>query len=210
MHNKNNTKSKVDSIQEAKRIEESINEALAGVKTGKSTKDIIIAGYLSLAMQHHSSIILLIENNLSSSAAALGRPLLEACYRGTWFELVCDDEIAKKFNEGEYQLKLTYILAKEIDQYIEQDETNDVDTSIFHHIYEQNSSTLHGMTHGGMEQIGRQLSEDGETIISTFSDEALVELLISSNSLLAMTLLAFGKNIDDRTLISIARKLILT
>lgn len=198
----NDKKSKANALQEAKQVEKSIEEALQSVQTGESTKDMIVAGYLSLAMQHHSSIILLIENNLPSSAVALKRPLVEATYRGTWFALIAKNKQAEDFNAGDFTLKKTYKLAKDIDREIKGDS--------FHYVYEQNSPILHAMTHGGIEQISRQFSKDAKLVIPTFEDEELIEIINASNMNLLMMLLAFGVNIDDSEIMLFARKLILS
>jgi hypothetical protein len=180
-----------------------IEQSLSGIQTSTSTKDLIVASYLALAQQHHSSIVLLIKNNLHSSAAALARPLLEACYRGTWVQLIADDEECEKINTPEYDWnkKKTWQLAKEVDEVL-----ND---KVFHDIYERNIKALNGFTHGGLEQISRQINSEHKIIQPTFTDEELTELLISSNGQLAMTLLAFTVNINDTNLADIAKKLIL-
>ena len=66
------------------------------------------------------------------------------------------------------------------------------------------------MTHGGIEQIGRQFSEDGTEIKPTFSDPELLELLQSSNTHLAMTLLGFSYTSNNDKLSEIAQSLILS
>ena len=64
------------------------------------------------------------------------------------------------------------------------------------------------MTHGGIEQIGRQFDKDGDTIQTTFDNEALFALLNSSNVSLGMILLAFGDVEEDELLINLAHKII--
>lgn len=190
-------------LLEAKQVEESIGQALSDFTIGKSIKDKISAGYLSIAIQHHSSIINLVEKELPSSAAALLRPLLEACYRGIWFSWIANDNQANAFNknDGSFELKQTYKLAKDIDRKIQSD--------TFHKIYEKNSTTLHGFTHGGIEQVTRQFSQDHMLVTPSFKEGELIEILVSSNANLAMALLAFAKNMDNQELEEIATKILL-
>lgn len=197
-------------LLEAKDVGVEISKALSDVRVNDVLKEKILAGYLSLAMQHHNSIIVLVENDILSSAAALARPLLEACYRGHWFALVADDSIIDQFNEGVdiFRSKPTYLLAKEIDEYLET-HNEEIDKGVFHAIYQNNSPILHGMTHGGMEQIGRQFSEDGTKIKPTFSDAELIELIQSSDTHLAMTLLSFSYTCNNSKLSEIAHSLIM-
>ena len=187
-------------IEESKENQILIKNALSGRKSeGKRKK--VVAGFLSLSMQHHCSISLLVENKLYSSAFALLRPLFDAVYRGTWISLVAtDDEIDNFSTNKNFKFKHTYKLAKDIDKKI--------NSTTFHDVYEQNSPLLHGMTHGGIEQIGRQFDKDGDTIQTTFDNEALFALLNSSNVNLGMILLASGDVEKDELLINLAHKII--
>ncbi len=192
----------LDALEKAKGIKKSILENIMGVASGSKIKDMIVAGYLSLAIQHHSSIVLLIEKNLHSSAGALFRPLVEATYRGIWFALIASDKQIEDFNAKKLKLKRTHELAKDIDKKIE--------GKTFHYILKHNSPIMNGMTHGGIEQIWRQFSEKDRTIIPSFKDEELIELIHASSMNLSIMLLYFGMNIKNEELTSFARKLIVT
>jgi hypothetical protein len=187
-------------IEESKENQILIKNALSGRKSeGKRKK--VVAGFLSLSMQHHHSISLLVENKLYSSAFALLRPLFDAVYRGTWISLAASDDEIENFSiDKDFEFKNTYKLAKDIDKKI--------NVTTFHDVYKQNSPLLHGMTHGGIEQIGRQFDKDGDTIQTTFDNEALFALLNSSNVSLGMILLAFGDVEEDELLINLAHKII--
>ncbi len=186
-------------INESKENQILIKNALSGRKSdGKRKK--VVAGFLSLSMQHHYSISLLVENKLYSSAFALLRPLFDAVYRGTWISLIATDDEIDNFSTNEnFKIKPTQKLAKDIDKKI--------NATVFHDVYEQNSSLLHGMTHGGIEQIGHQFDKDGDTIQTTFDDESLFALLYSSNMNLGMILLAFGNVENDELIVNLAHKI---
>ncbi len=192
----------LDALEKAKGIKKSILENIMGVASGSKIKDMIVAGYLSLAIQHHSSIVLLIKKNLHSSAGALFRPLVEATYRGIWFALIASDKQIEEFNAKKLKFKKTYELAEDID--------GEIDGETFHNILKHNSPIMNGMTHGGIEQIWRQFSEKDRTIIPSFKDEELIELIHASSMNLSIMLLYFGMNIKNEELTSFARKLIVT
>lgn len=193
---------KLKALEEAVKVQTIIGSSVSEIEVDDNAKDLIVVGYLSLAIQHHSAIVQLIQSNLSSSASALYRPLIDAVYRGTWFALIATDTQCEQFSTGEFRLKQTYKLAKDIDRVIESD--------TFHSIYERNSTALHGYTHGGLEQIGRQFDKEKGIIISSFSDEELIELLQGANVNLAMMLLAFAYNRKSEALELNAKKIILS
>jgi hypothetical protein len=196
-----------EAIKRSKDTKHIIEQAISGVISRGSTKDLIVAAYLSLAMQHHSAIIVLIENQIPSSAAALARPILEACYRGNWVAVLADIEECEKINSIDYKWSQTWDIAKQVDEYLMEQNTL-IPFKIFHTIYEKNAPALNGFTHGGIQQLSRQFSEDGTQITPTFRDTELVELLNSSNTHLAMTLLAFAFNEDKHELAQLAQTLI--
>ncbi|MEJ2437786.1 MAG: hypothetical protein P8Y35_07365 [Sulfurovaceae bacterium] len=192
-----------EALLESKHIQEIVGSAVGGTSVGETIKNKIVAGYLSIAMQHHSSIIFLIEKNLQSSAAALLRPLVEAFYRGAWFALVAKDSQAEAFNNSNdsFKLKNTYKLARDIDR-------QNGDNETFHIAYKRNSKVLHGFTHGGIEQITRQFNDDTSLVVPSFNDEELIEILINSNVNLAMILFVFAININNSKLKEIAEEII--
>lgn len=187
-------------LETSKQIENDINHALEG-RVCNSERESIVAGYLSLVQQHHQAIRVLIENGLYSSAFALGRPMLEALYRGTWLGVAATDDEVEAFNRNkEFSFKSQYILAKAIDEVIGDD--------TFYTVLEENATLLNSMTHGGMEQIGRQFNESGNVIESSFKEEELLELLSNAHANMGMMLLTFNIFQQDLTLESLAKQLL--
>ncbi|MEZ4694083.1 MAG: hypothetical protein R2837_08870 [Aliarcobacter sp.] len=167
-----------------------IFEILDGRKLNKDDlKERIVAGYLSLSLEHFSAILELIEMKMYSSAFTLLRPLLDAVYRAIWFNLVSLTDELKKFNNGSYEPKKTWELAKEIDKK-EGDDT-------FHKVCERNLKFLNDMTHGGIHQITRQFSEDGRFVCATFSEDAIITLLNGAKGLISMILITYNNFQDD-------------
>ncbi|RXJ58176.1 DUF6988 family protein [Candidatus Marinarcus aquaticus] len=187
-------------IETSKQIEDEITHVLAG-RTCNSERESIVAGYLSLVQQHHKAIRVLIANGLYSSAFALGRPMLEALYRGTWLGVAATDDEVEAFNRNkEFSFKSQYILAKAIDEVIGDD--------TFYTVLEENATLLNSMTHGGMEQIGRQFNETGNVIESSFKEEELFELLSNAHANMGMMLLTFNIFQQDLALESLAKQLL--
>ncbi len=150
----------------------------------------IVAGYLSLSLEHFNSILQLTEMKMYSSAFALLRPLFDSVYRAIWFNLVASDDELKQFStDSNYKFKETWKLAEEIDKKEEID--------IFHKVCKKNLNLLHDMTHGGINQISRQFSEDGRFVSTTYSDNEIIALLNGANGLLAMILITYNDFQDD-------------
>ncbi len=187
-------------ILEAKKVENVVGHALSGMPVSDILKERIIAGFVSIAMYHHRSIIMLIEHQLHSSAFALTRPLVEACYRGNWISLVADDEICEKINSSTSNFKPTWELAQNIDDII--------GGNTFYKTFKSNKDILNGMTHGGMELLGKQFDVEGELITSAFEDKELIGLLQICNAQLAMTLIGYSSYIKNDELGALAKKLL--
>ena len=152
-------------------------------------------------MAHHRSIVLLLEKGIYSSAFALLRPLIDAVYRGLWISQVAsEEEVIKVFNT-EYKFnQKTYELINEIDKYN--------NTDIFHKRYKQISPFLHGMTHGGIEQLTRQFSRNEDFIEPSFSEGDLVNIIKHSNSHMAIVLIDYSSYQNDDELKTFGNKIL--
>ena len=150
----------------------------------------IVAGFLNLSLAHFNSILQLIEMKMYSSAFALLRPLFDSAYRAIWFNLIASDDELKKFStDTTYKVKETWKLAKEIDK----KEGSDT----FHKVCDKNLNLLHDMTHGGINQIARQFSEDGRFVCTTFSEDEIIALLNGAKGLISMILITYNNFQDD-------------
>ena len=96
-------------LEKAEKYEYSIFEALNGIEVNSSNRrELIVASYLTLSIQHYSSIIVLIKNRLESSAFALSRPLYDSIYRGTWVTLVARDREVEQLCVDKLKFKVTF------------------------------------------------------------------------------------------------------
>lgn len=195
-----------EKIKQSKEIATKVQSVLEGKETGKSTKDLIIAAFLSLTCEHHIAIVTLIEKGIPSSAAALARPILEATYRGTWLVIVANEKDAKKINKPNYKWNSLWNLSKEIDKVIGTVTIDGKQMKTFYSILKRNLISLHGYTHGGLQQLSRQFNKN--KVQPTFTDEELYELLLSSDGHLGMMLLAFGDNVNDQDIIDVGKGIV--
>lgn len=185
-------------------IGEKVSKSVEGITINDNTKDLMIAAYLSLNIQHHFAILKLIELKIPSSAAALFRSLTDAYYRMTWLSSLGTDTDANEINTTDYNWPQTWKLADKIDQFFSQ--LHDETITDLHDILRKFSRATNGYTHGGIEQLARQF-KDGK-IEANFTDEELIELLNGSNAFLSMTLLTFSYHINNEELGNLAKEIV--
>lgn len=177
---------------------DNVHEMISGYPIEDNTKKKMIAGLLSLIIEHYESIILLIKNKKHGSASALARPLFEGYYRITWLALSCSDEKAERLNLNDSFPSLSKI-AKDIDVVIS--------GGSFQYVYDKNKSTLHGYTHGGMHQIARRINEEGD-ITTAFNDDELEDLLKVSGGNLLLACMGFFSGVEDLEKATLAQQYI--
>lgn len=169
-------------------IDESDN-ALTKKTTGTEIRDSIAVALVSIARHHYSTIFNSIQtHNQINSAFALLRPLVEATYRALWIMLVATENQVRRIGDGTRQFSSSPLaLAEKIDR--------KEGGTIFQSRYRGNSKLLNGMTHGGIELIGRQM-KDGY-IEPNFEELELVGLLSEATANYGMLLFYYGQFIKD-------------
>jgi len=173
--------------------------ALTQKTTGVEIRDAISASLVSIARQHYKTIFHSIKiHNQYNSAFALLRPIVDATYRAIWTMVASTDNQVEKIANGTKQFDSTQDLSKKIDRKEECD--------IFHNRYCDNSPLLHGMTHAGIELIGRQMNEGH--IEPNFEDNELIALLYEATNNYCMLLYYYGKYIDDEALMYLGGDLV--
>lgn len=193
-------------IRKSEDVAVRVQTIIEGKVHGDGTKGLIVASFLSLAMEHHIAILTLIKSDVPSSAAALARPLLEACYRCTWVSLIASETHAEKINKQKYCWESTWSLGRQVDTFLSKQKKIEVTT--FLTILKRILKSLHGFTHGGLEQLSRQVS--GSAIRPSYTDEELIELLTGSDASLGMTLLAFSANINSQDVGKVAQDIVIS
>lgn len=139
----------VETIANAKKLQVSLNYFFATLPLVDEKSDLVFR-YFSIGRQHHDTIVFLIDQEKNpSSAAALLRPLIDALYRGIWIAQCASPDQIKQFVEMKLDLS-SVNFAKEVANLY--DGTG---------LSKENRDVYHGFTHGGYEQLGRQLSSNG-------------------------------------------------
>lgn len=196
-----------DVFLEINKYSNKIDKALALKDSRPSIKDSLVVALVSLSRQHYLSIFLLAkESTYYSSAFALIRPLIDAVYRAIWLMKVATDNQVEKINNNEKQFMTTQELSKKIDRKFHELKENkgEEQFDIFHNRYNKNSQVLHGLTHGGMEQIHKQL-KDG-IIYPAFTEEDLVGLLSEATVNYVLLLIIYGEFNKNKELDIVVRE----
>jgi len=139
-------------------------------------KSNIVFRFLAIARQHYDTIVLLIEQERNpSSACALLRPLSEVMNRGVWVSACAQpDQIRKIVTKTFDFAKVNF--AKEV-----------ADSFGGNGLSQKQRDVLHGFTHGGYEQLERQVSNRG--LIEPEFDLPFLTKAVRSSSV-AISLLA--------------------
>ena len=194
-----------EAISKSEEIKNKVAQSVKGLEVSDDTKSLIVVAFLCIAQYHHSAIISLIKDKNPTSATALHRPLLEACYRGTWVSLIATDEDAEAINDPNYKWSSIWKLSKDIGKLLTTEHKED--TTTFYDILDRNLKSLHGYTHGGLEQLARQFTDT--SVEANYTDDELRELILSADSILAMTLIAFSYNTNNKEIGELAKNILL-
>lgn len=148
---------------------------LEAVPLPSSPRNDLVFAYLAIMLEHQHAIATLIKANLVGSAAALLRPQLETGLRCLWVNLIATDgqvtDIAQygkepfpKFKTMVADLDFAYGANGWIASFANQ------------------WAALNGMTHSGLEQLGRRFASAGH-IAPNYPDEFTSELATFSGTI---------------------------
>jgi len=165
-------------------------ELMNGLEGKGDLLDKLVASYVLLAMEHHHAMIILIENHRRISVAALVRPQFEAIVRGTWLAFKGDGVIASEIGAGLHKWKGIRKMCTQIDTFIE--------GKTFTEIVDTNIDALHSYTHGGTHMLSRCMNDND--IISSFTDNEMIEILSATSVNMLMMILAFAVKADHEYL----------
>jgi len=159
----------------------------------RTDRDEIAIGLASLTLEHISSVLLLLGTGDNiGSALALARPTVEAALRAVWLYVGATDHEVLKARKGH---KKAYKALSEMARDIDRLQLTD---GIFEHLVSE-ADGLHGLTHGGLEQVGRRFNAEGDVIPSY--DEASVRTCIRAvvNTGTTMLLILCRMGITEQT-----------
>lgn len=134
-----------------------------------TTKVTLFVSLFSLAEEHHQAILLLLRTGqLDGSAFALVRPLLEACLRAHWINSCAKPATLDRIEQGGKGYPPFPDMAGAVEKKL--------DASGFFTNIADAMETLHGFTHGGVEQLSRRFSPDGN-LKPDYTDEEKQEVI---------------------------------
>lgn len=173
----------LDRIQNAERMHDFILRAVPEKFLSDTDEKILVVAFFSLAVQHHAAILhLLRDGRFDGSALALVRPLIEATYRAHWVYACSSPEQVAQIKKGRDVYPRFPDMASEVEAKIDAG-------GIFAEIKPYINS-LHGYTHGGLEQLGRQFNAAGD-VQPNYSDGVKSETINATTAYLTALAIAW-------------------
>jgi hypothetical protein len=149
-----------------------IQKTIPDAFNADSDETILVAGFFSLVMEHHGAILYLLRaGQFDGSAFALVRPLIDGAYRAHWIYTCAKPKIIARIGAGEDVYPPLPNMAAEIEKRI--------DSGGFFPLIVPLINTLHGFTHGGLEQLARRFDESGN-IRPSYSEAEKIEVIDST------------------------------
>ena len=154
----------------------------------RNDRDEIVIGLASLALEHVSSVLILLGTGENiGSAFALARPTVEAALRAVWLYIGASDEEVSKARTGDKKAyKGLAAMAKDIDRL-------QLTDGLFEHLI-SGIDGLHGLTHGGLEQVGRRFNLDGDVVPSYDEGSVLacIRSVVNTGTMMLLILCRMG------------------
>lgn len=149
----------------------------------------IIVALFSLVIEHHGAILTLLRTGrFDGSAFALIRPLVDAVYRAFWVHFCAKPKHLQGIRKGESPYPPLPNMAEEVEKRMSY--TGGLFTIIKPFI-----NSLHGYTHGGLEQLGRRFDAEGN-IRGSYEDLAKEEVVNTTTSYMVMLAVAWCQIVD--------------
>lgn len=151
----------------------------------------LVAGLYSLSREHFSAILYLLRaGQFDGSAFALARPLVEAVYKATWLYSCAKDRTIKRIRSGEQCYPSLPDMADLVEERMQSE-------GIFSYIVPIIKS-LHGYTHGGIEQLGRRFDQHGN-VRPNYPDEEKIELIELVTRVFVMLAIAYPQLVANNS-----------
>jgi hypothetical protein len=148
-----------------------------------NTKNLVLAAYVDIALEHHKAIWLLSESGLNGSALALVRLILDPYLRALWINKVATAEQIEQASRDELKfpnmpkmradIKKAYFGASASKDAELTERAEQVDR--FFQLVEEAWTTSCSYTHSGGLQIGRRFT--GDELKPKYSEGAIAEAL---------------------------------
>ncbi len=144
---------------------------LAGVRYAETPRTLLALAYAAITLEHQYAILTLSRNNIRGSALALLRPQVETAFRGLWaIKCATDDQLEKTGQGDDKSFPHFGEMAKILDT------AYGFGADGYFQGIAQGWRALCGLTHSGLEQLGRRFQEDG-SVGPNYPDEQIAGLL---------------------------------
>lgn len=145
---------------------------------------LLVVALFSLTIEHHGAILYLLRSSrFNGSAFALTRPLIDAVYRAIWIHLCATSQHIQSIKNGDFRYPRLPNMADEVEKRMSY--TNGLFTILKPFI-----TSLHGYTHGGLEQLARRFDAQGN-VCATYDDGSKIEVTNATTAYLVMLAVAW-------------------
>jgi hypothetical protein len=152
-------------------------------------KSRLLTAYFNLAIDFQKGIHFLISKNCCPSASALVRPLSDTYYRFLWVDKCAGEmDIERITNNPDYRFPAIVKMLSALDKAFGSNVFKD-------NIILTAWNAMHGYTHPGLHQLGRQLLDNGD-VGTNFTDDEKSEILESSNMIILLMAFFFSMSFD--------------
>lgn len=167
------------------------NELVDSIELKSDDINRVVAALFHLSLEHYGSIHLLVLHKQNGSAFALLRPQLESYIRGLWFMKCATQEQLQSFIDNNNPPNIDTLI-KEVEKHPGYEE------GVLSNLKENVWGSLCGFTHGGYVQVSWRITP--EEITSDFSEDHLVNLVITSCALSLQAYVAIAILVDNAEL----------
>lgn len=192
----------------AKKFAGAVYAAVHGDYADPDQRTRLLILYMSMAMEHHESIMMLLASgHLIGSATALIRPLTETMVRGLWTFYIATPEVVEKVASNKFDFKPFSSKIDDLERFHGK-------PGVFTPLKDKkNWNTLNGLTHSGIEQLGRRIQPNG--LVDTLYDEdEILETIALPTATLCLFALGFcnavGRHDERKRLADLYRALFKT
>jgi hypothetical protein len=160
-------------IHNSKELADFISSLVDGTTTPSAPRQRLAGACHMVALDHHVGIVYLIERRVCAPALALLRPQYEAYLTGSWLLECASHDALENFTKRRRPTAETMVKALE--------RSTRFSSGVLERTSRINGKTLHGLTHSGIEQAMRMMTEDG--LERNYNSEELVEALNFSGAI---------------------------
>jgi len=174
-------------VTEIERAEKIHNFVLANVPDHlllDTDEKTVLVALFSLTIEHHGAILYLLKSGrFDGSAMALTRPLIDSVYRALWLHCSGKPEHFASVRAGDSPYPGLPNMADAIDKALPA-------TDGLFQALKPFITSLHGYTHGGLEQLGRRFDAEGN-VRATYTDGERFEVVKATTAYLVMFAVAW-------------------